>query len=178
MSLKRSILDLRKRKDEVRLGGGDKAIEKQVAQGKMTARQRILSIVDEGSFHEYDMFVEHVGTDFNMSKKVLAGDGVVIGTGTINGSPICIYAQDFTVEGGSLGLMHARKITKIMDHALKMRMPLIGINDSGGARIQEGVNSLAGTAKSSSAIPFLQELFRRFRLFWVHVLVVLCILQH
>ena len=82
MSLKRSILDLRKRKDEVRLGGGDKAIEKQVAQGKMTARQRIISIVDEGSFHEYDMFVEHVGTDFNMGNKVLAGDGVVIGTGT------------------------------------------------------------------------------------------------
>jgi acetyl-CoA carboxylase carboxyltransferase component len=144
MSLKRSILDLRKRKDEVRLGGGDKAIEKQVAQGKLTARQRILAIVDEGSFHEYDMFVEHVGTDFNMGNKVLAGDGVVIGTGTIYGSPICIYAQDFTVEGGSLGLMHARKITKIMDHALKMRVPLIGINDSGGARIQEGVNSLAG----------------------------------
>ncbi len=144
MSLKRNILDLRKRKQEVQKGGGDKAIGKQLAMGKMTARDRILSIVDEGSFHEYDLFVEHVSRDFDMEGKVLHGDGVVIGTGTIYGSPICIYAQDFTVAGGSLGLMHARKITKIMDHALKMRVPLIGINDSGGARIQEGVNSLAG----------------------------------
>ena len=144
MSLKRNILDLRKRKDQVRLGGGEEAIEKQAAMGKMTARARIHAIVDEGSFHEYDMFVEHVGTDFDMGSKVLAGDGVVIGTGNIYGSPVCLYAQDFTVAGGSLGLMHSRKITKIMDHALKMRVPLIGINDSGGARIQEGVNSLAG----------------------------------
>jgi len=144
MSLRRNILDLRKRKDEVRKGGGDEAIGKQAAMGKLTARERILAIVDEGSFHEYDMFVEHVGTDFDMGNKVLAGDGVVIGTGTIYESPVCLFAQDFTVAGGSLGLMHARKITKIMDHALKMRVPLIGINDSGGARIQEGVNSLAG----------------------------------
>lgn len=144
MSLKRNILDLRKRKDEVLKGGGEKAIEKQVAMGKLTARERILYILDKGSFHEYDMFVEHAARDFDMDKMTLAGDGVIIGTGTINGSPVCIFAQDFTVAGGSLGLMHARKITKIMDHALKMRVPLIGINDSGGARIQEGVNSLAG----------------------------------
>ena len=144
MSLKRNILDLRKRKDEVLKGGGEKAIEKQVAMGKLTARERILYILDEGSFHEYDMFVEHVARDFDMDKMKLHGDGVIIGTGTIYGSPVCIFAQDFTVAGGSLGLMHARKITKIMDHSLKMRVPLIGINDSGGARIQEGVNSLAG----------------------------------
>lgn len=144
MSLKRNILDLRKRKSEVLKGGGEKAIEKQVAMGKLTARERILYILDEGSFHEYDLFVEHVARDFDMEKKKLHGDGVIIGTGTIHGSPVCIFAQDFTVAGGSLGLMHARKITKIMDHALKMRVPLIGINDSGGARIQEGVNSLAG----------------------------------
>ena len=144
MSLKRNILDLRKRKDQGRLGGGEEAIGKLAAMGKLTARERILAIVDEGSFHEYDMFVEHAGTDFDMGTKVLAGDGVVIGTGTIYGSPVCLFAQDFTVAGGSLGLSHARKITKIMDHALKMRCPLIGINDSGGARIQEGVNSLAG----------------------------------
>jgi len=100
--------------------------------------------LDENSFHEYDLFVEHEARDFNMDKKILHGDGVIIGTGTIFGAPICIYAQDFTVAGGSLGLMHARKITKIMDHAMKMRVPIIGINDSGGARIQEGVNSLAG----------------------------------
>ncbi|MCW0484790.1 acyl-CoA carboxylase subunit beta [Gaoshiqia sediminis] len=144
MSLKRNILDLRKRKDEVLKGGGEKAIEKQVAMGKLTARERIIHILDEGSFHEYDMFVVHEARDFDMDKMKLHGDGVIIGTGTIEGSPVCIFAQDFTVAGGSLGLMHARKITKIMDHALKMRVPLIGINDSGGARIQEGVNSLAG----------------------------------
>ncbi|MCL3779683.1 acyl-CoA carboxylase subunit beta [Prolixibacteraceae bacterium JC049] len=144
MSLKRNILDLRKRKQEVLQGGGEKAIQKQVKMGKLTARERIESILDEDSFHEYDLFVEHVARDFNMEGKVLHGDGVITGTGTIYGRPVCIFAQDFTVAGGSLGLMHARKITKIMDHALKMRVPLIGINDSGGARIQEGVNSLAG----------------------------------
>ena len=144
MSLKKHILDLRKRKEQVEKGGGDKAIEKQVARGKQTARNRILALLDRDSFTEYDLFVEHEARDFGMDKKQLHGDGVIIGTGTIYGAPICIYAQDFTVEGGSLGLMHARKITKIMDHALKMRVPLIGINDSGGARIQEGVNALAG----------------------------------
>ena len=144
MSLKRNILDLRKRKEKALQGGGPKAIEKQVAMGKMTARERIQAIVDEDSFTEYDLFVEHQAREFGMDKKVLYGDGVIIGTGNIYGEPICIFAQDFTVAGGSLGLMHARKITKIMDHALKMRVPLIGINDSGGARIQEGVDSLAG----------------------------------
>eukprot|EP01029_Cantina_marsupialis_P019713 TRINITY_DN4586_c1_g1_i1.p1 TRINITY_DN4586_c1_g1~~TRINITY_DN4586_c1_g1_i1.p1 ORF type:complete len:515 (-),score=110.10 TRINITY_DN4586_c1_g1_i1:6378-7922(-) len=144
MSLKRNILDLRKRKEKVLQGGGEKAIQKQVAMGKLTARERVTSILDEDSFHEYDLFVEHEARDFGMEKKQLHGDGVIIGTGTIYGEPVCIFAQDFTVAGGSLGLMHARKITKIMDHALKMRVPLIGINDSGGARIQEGVNSLAG----------------------------------
>ena len=133
MSLKRNILDLRKRKEIVLQGGGEDAIKKQAAMGKLTARERIEGILDKGSFHEYDMFVEHQSKDFDMDKKVLHGDGVVIGTGTVYGEPVAIYAQDFTVAGGSLGLMHARKITKIMD-----------INDSGGARIQEGVDSLAG----------------------------------
>jgi len=144
MPLKKKILELKKRKEEVLQGGGPKAIAKQQAMGKMTARERILALLDESSFHEYDLFVEHSAREFGMDGKVLAGDGVVIGTGTIFGSPVAIFAQDFTVMGGSLGLMHARKITKIMDYAIKMRMPLIGINDSGGARIQEGVNSLAG----------------------------------
>ena len=138
MSLKRNILDLRKRREQVQKGGGTKAIEKQVAMGKLTARERILAILDKESFTEYDLFVEHQARDFNMENKVLHGDGVVIGTGTIYGAPICIYAQDFTVAGGSLGLMHARKITKIMDHALKMKVPLIGINDSGGAPHSRG----------------------------------------
>ncbi|MFP4620617.1 MAG: acyl-CoA carboxylase subunit beta [Bacteroidales bacterium] len=144
MSLKKKILELQKKREQVLKGGGDKAIQKQVALGKMTARERIVTLLDENSFHEYDLFVEHAARDFDMDKRVLHGDGVIIGTGTIYGAPVCVFAQDFTVAGGSLGLMHARKIGKIMDHAMKMRVPLIGINDSGGARIQEGVNSLAG----------------------------------
>ena len=144
MSIRSKSKDLAKRMQDAQQGGGTKAIAKQVAMGKLTARERILAILDPDSFHEYDLFVEHAGRDFDMDKKHLPGDGVVTGTGTINGFPICIFAQDFTVAGGSLGYMHAMKITKIMDHALKMRVPLIGINDSGGARIQEGVNSLAG----------------------------------
>lgn len=144
MPLKQKILELQKKREEVKMGGGEKAIEKQAAMGKLTARARILALLDSDSFHEYDMFVEHEARDFGMEGKVLHGDGVIIGTGTIQGNPVAIFAQDFTVAGGSLGMMHARKITKIMDHALKMKIPLIGINDSGGARIQEGVNSLAG----------------------------------
>ncbi len=144
MAIKNKIQELRKKREEIQMGGGEKAIEKQVSMGKMTARDRIRTLLDEDSFQEYDMFVEHDVRDFDMGKKVLAGDGVIIGTGTIFGKPVCIFAQDFTVAGGSLGAMHSRKIVKIMEHALKMKMPLIGINDSGGARIQEGVNSLAG----------------------------------
>ncbi len=160
MSLKRKTLDLLKRREQAIQGGGEKAIEKQVKMGKKTARERVKAILDKDSFHEYDLFVEHEARDFGMDSKVLHGDGVIIGTGTVDGHPICIYAQDFTVAGGSLGLMHARKITKIMDHAMKLRVPLIGINDSGGARIQEGVNSLAGygeifyrNTKASGVIP-------------------------
>ena len=144
MSSNKKVQELKKRRKEVEQGGGEQAIQKQVAMGKLTARERIIKLLDEGSFNEYDMFVEHEARDFGMDRKKLHGDGVITGTGTIGGRPVCIYAQDFTVAGGSLGFMHARKITKIMDHSLKMRMPLIGINDSGGARIQEGVNSLAG----------------------------------
>jgi methylmalonyl-CoA decarboxylase subunit alpha len=144
MSLKRQTSDLKRRIQDAVQGGGSQAIEKQVAMGKMTARERIIMLLDENSFHEYDLFVEHAGKDFDMDKKYLPGDGVLTGTGTILGHPVCIFAQDFTVAGGSLGYMHAKKITKIMDHAMKLKVPLIGINDSGGARIQEGVNSLAG----------------------------------
>jgi len=144
MGLKSKSTDLRKRLRHARKGGGEKAIEKQKAIGKMTAMERIISLLDPKTFHEYDLFVEHAGKDFDMDKKYLPGDGVVTGTGMLSGHPVCIYAQDFTVAGGSLGWMHAKKITKIMDHALKLKVPLIGINDSGGARIQEGVNSLAG----------------------------------
>ena len=138
------IVDFFKRKSTVAEGGGAKAVEKQVSMGKLTARQRIETLLDSQTFHEYDMFVEHKAEDFGMDKKFLPGDGVITGTGNILGFPVCVYAQDFTVAGGSLGLAHARKITKMMDHAMRLGLPLIGINDSGGARIQEGVNSLAG----------------------------------
>ncbi|NLK91789.1 MAG: acyl-CoA carboxylase subunit beta [Bacteroidales bacterium] len=144
MSLQKDILELREKKAIYEKGGGDTAIEKQMAMGKLTARQRILALLDEHSFQEYDLFVEHEERNFGMDKKTLHGDGVITGIGTMFGEPVCIYAQDFTVMGGSLGLKHARKITKIMDHALKMKVPCIGINDSGGARIQEGIGALAG----------------------------------
>jgi acetyl-CoA carboxylase carboxyltransferase component len=162
MAIEKKIQELRQKREQVQKGGGEKAIEKQVAMGKMTARDRIMTLLDYDSFQEYDMFVEHDARDFDMCNKVLAGDGVIIGTGTIYGQPVCVFAQDFTVAGGSLGMMHSRKIVKIMEHALKMKMPLIGINDSGGARIQEGVNSLAGYGEiffrntiSSGVIPQL-----------------------
>lgn len=142
--LSKKISELQERTAKAIQGGGDKAIAKQIAMGKLPARERINQLLDEGSFYEYDLFIEHDVREFGMENKTLAGDGVIIGTGTINKQPVAIYAQDFTVAGGSLGSMHARKITKIMDYSLRMRIPLIGINDSGGARIQEGVNSLAG----------------------------------
>ena len=144
MSIRKKTRELLQMREKVQSGGSEKAIEKQKQMGKLTARERVESLLDKDSFQEYDLFVEHEARDFDMDKKVLPGDGVITGTGTINGKPLCIFAQDFTVAGGSLGLMHAHKITKIMDHAMRMRIPLIGINDSGGARIQEGVNSLAG----------------------------------
>jgi methylmalonyl-CoA decarboxylase subunit alpha len=144
MTLRQKLIDFFSKKSTASMGGGDQAIQKQKAGGKMTARERITMLLDEGSFHEYDLFVEHNCKDFGMDEKALAADGVITGSGTIAGRTVCIYAQDFTVAGGSLGLMHARKIIKVLDQAVKMGIPVIGINDSGGARIQEGVNSLAG----------------------------------
>jgi acetyl-CoA carboxylase carboxyltransferase component len=138
------IREFHEKREKLLHGGSEHTVEKQKAMGKRTARERINSLLDKDSFTEYGLFVKHASHDFDMGDKALPGDGVITGTGTIDGSPVAVYAQDFTVAGGSLGLMHSGKITKIMDYALKMRMPLIGINDSGGARIQEGVNSLAG----------------------------------
>ena len=144
MSEDSKVLELQQRKECIRFGGGTKAIEKQKAMGKMTARERIIALVDADSFQEYDMFVEHDGRDFGMQDKSLPGDGVIIGTGTIMGEPVAIFAQDFTVFGGALSESLAMKICKVMDQAMKMGAPVIGFNDSGGARIQEGVNALAG----------------------------------
>ncbi|MGM9870575.1 MAG: acyl-CoA carboxylase subunit beta [Muribaculaceae bacterium] len=129
---------------EARLGGGQKAIDKQHERGKYTARERILQLLDEGSFEEIDMFVRHRCTNFGQDKKSFLGDGVVTGYGTIEGRLVYVFAQDFTVFGGSLSETMALKICKIMDMAMKMGAPIIGLNDSGGARIQEGINALAG----------------------------------
>jgi propionyl-CoA carboxylase beta chain len=135
---------LENKKKNARLGGGQDKIDAQHAKGKLTARERIDVLLDPGSFCDIGSFVQHRCPDFDMGSKKFLGDGVVTGHGTINGRPVFICSQDFTVLGGSLGEMHARKINKIQDLALKVRSPIIFINDSGGARIQEGVNSLAG----------------------------------
>ena len=132
---------------QARLGGGEKAIEKQHAKGKYTARERIAQLLDEGSFEEMDMFVQHRCTNFGQDKKHILGDGVVTGCGTIDGRLVYVFAQDFTVFGGSLSETMAQKICKIMDKAMEMGAPIIGINDSGGARIQEGINALGGYAE-------------------------------
>ena len=138
------IKELIERRAVARIGGGEKAIAKQHEKGKYTARERIAMLLDEGSFEEMDMFVEHRCTNFGMEKKHYPGDGVVTGCGTIEGRLVYVFAQDFTVSAGSLSETMSLKICKIMDQAMKMGAPCIGINDSGGARIQEGVDSLAG----------------------------------
>ncbi|MEM8791896.1 MAG: acyl-CoA carboxylase subunit beta [Pseudomonadota bacterium] len=139
--------ELENRRAEARLGGGQKRIDAQHAKGKLTARERIELLLDEGSFEEFDMFVRHRCTDFKMEQTHVPGDGVVTGWGTINGRQSYVFSQDFTVFGGSLSETHAEKICKVMDMAMKNGAPLIGLNDSGGARIQEGVASLAGYAE-------------------------------
>ena len=151
---------LEERRNEARLGGGQARIDAQHSKGKLTARERIEVLLDSGSFEEYDMYKTHRCVDFGMAEKQIPGDGVVTGWGTINGRPVYLYSQDFTVFGGSLSETHAEKICKIMDLAMQNGVPVIGISDSGGARIQEGVASLAGysevfrrNAQASGAIP-------------------------
>ena len=138
------ITKLVQKREESRMGGGQKRIDIQHSKGKLTARERIEVLLDPGSFEECGLYVEHRCSDFSMEDKKHAGDGVVTGQGTINGRLVFLYSQDFTVMGGSLGEAHAKKICKIMDRAMKVGAPIVGINDSGGARIQEGVDSLAG----------------------------------
>ncbi|MCX5579066.1 acyl-CoA carboxylase subunit beta [Kaistia terrae] len=142
--MKHVLAELEKRRAEARLGGGEKRIAAQHAKAKLTARERLEVLLDEGSFEEFDMYVEHRGTDFGMEKTKIPGDGVVTGWGTINGRTVFVFAKDFTVFGGSLSEAHAGKIMKIQDMALKNRAPIIGLFDAGGARIQEGVAALGG----------------------------------
>ena len=144
--MKDKLQELKQKIEEAKLGGGQARIDRQHQQGKLTARERIHFLLDEGSFEEIGMFVTHRCTDFGMDKQQFLGDGVVTGYGTIDGRPVYVFAQDFTVFGGSLSETHAEKICKVMDLAMKTGTPLIGLNDSGGARIQEGVKSLGGYA--------------------------------
>ena len=141
------IRQLEEKRAAARLGGGMRRIDGQHAKGKLTARERIELLLDPGSFEEWDMFVEHRCTDFGMGEQTVPGDGVVTGYGTINGRLVFVFSQDFTVFGGALSEAHAEKICKIMDKAMQVGAPVIGLNDSGGARIQEGVASLAGYAE-------------------------------
>ena len=144
----REILEeLERRREAARQGGGQGRIDAQHAKGKLTARERVGVLLDEGSFEEWDVFVEHRCVDFDMADKAVPGDGVVTGHGTINGRTVFVFSQDFTVLGGSLSEAHAGKICKVMDHAMRVGAPVIGLNDSGGARIQEGIDSLAGYAE-------------------------------
>jgi propionyl-CoA carboxylase beta chain len=142
-----NIAEMEKRRDAAKLGGGEKRIAAQHAKGKLTARERLDILLDEGSFEEFDLYVEHDCTDFGMESQRIPGDGVVTGSGTINGRLVFVFSQDFTVFGGSLSHRHAQKICKLMDNAMKVGAPVIGLNDSGGARIQEGVASLGGYAE-------------------------------
>ena len=146
MSIERKLLDLKKRKEAACKGGGEARIEKQHKKGKLTARERLEILLDEGSFEEFDVLKMHRCTNFGLENNKIAGDGIVTGFGTIDGRPVYVFSQDFTVFGGSLSETFAEKIVKIMEMSAKSGIPLIGLNDSGGARIQEGIESLAGYA--------------------------------
>ncbi|MBZ9758361.1 acyl-CoA carboxylase subunit beta [Mesorhizobium sp. ESP6-5] len=145
--MKDVLKELERRRDIARMGGGQARIDAQHKKGKLTARERIEVFLDEGSFEEFDMYVEHRSTDFGMEKTKIAGDGVVTGWGTVNGRPVYLFAKDFTVFGGSLSEAHAEKVIKVQEMALRNRAPIIGLYDAGGARIQEGVAALGGYAE-------------------------------
>ena len=145
--MKDVLKELERRRAIARAGGGETRVAAQHARGKLTARERVHVFLDEGSFEEFDMYVEHRSTDFGMEKSKIPGDGVVTGWGTVNGRPVFLFAKDFTVFGGSLSEAHAEKIQKVQDMALRNRAPIVGIYDAGGARIQEGVAALGGYAE-------------------------------
>ncbi|HAW59435.1 MAG TPA: methylmalonyl-CoA carboxyltransferase [Bacteroidales bacterium] len=166
MSIEDKLLELLEKRQKAILGGGQKRIDAQHTKGKLTARERIELLLDDGSFEEFDMFVTHRCTDFGMQDQLYLSDGVVTGHGTIDGRVVYVFSQDFTVFGGSLSESYAKKICKIMDQAMKVGAPIIGLNDSGGARIQEGVLSLGGYAEifernilASGLIPQISAIF-------------------
>src|SRR3989339_324917 len=166
MALQDKIKELMALREQAKMGGGPKRIEAQHKKGKLTARERIDLLLDDGSFEEFDMFVSHRCIDFGLEKETYLSDGVVTGYGTIDGRLVYVFSQDFTVFGGSLSEMFAAKICKIMDKAMKVGAPVIGINDSGGARIQEGVKSLGGYADifqrnimASGVVPQISAIF-------------------
>jgi len=166
MGMQEKIDELLKKREQARLGGGEKRIDVQHEKGKMTARERIELLLDDGSFEEFDMFVSHRTIGFGLEKQQYLSDGVVTGYGTIDGRLVYVFSQDFTVFGGSLSEMFAQKIVKVMSKALKVGAPIIGINDSGGARIQEGVKSLGGYADifqqnimASGVVPQISAVF-------------------
>ncbi|MDD3737848.1 MAG: acyl-CoA carboxylase subunit beta [Lentimicrobiaceae bacterium] len=166
MAIEDKMKNLIAKREKAMLGGGEKRIEKQHAKGKFTARERINILLDEGSFEEFDMFVTHRCRDFGIENEKYLTDGVITGYGTIDGRLVYVFSQDFTIFGGSLSEMYAKKICKVMDHAMRSGAPVIGINDSGGARIQEGVQSLAGYAEifqrnilASGVIPQISAIF-------------------
>lgn len=146
MSIEEKLERLKKKQKQAKLGGGQKRIDAQHKKGKLTARERLDLLLDDGSFEEFDMFVTHRCSEFGLDKQRIPGDGVVTGYGTIEGRLTFVFSQDFTTFGGTLAEGHAEKICKIMDMAMKVGAPVIGLNDSGGARIQEGVVSLGGYA--------------------------------
>ncbi len=169
---------LNKLEEEAKAGGGEKRIQQQHDRGKLTARERIDLLFDSGTFQELDLFVQHHCTNFGMDKINIPADGVVTGYGKVNGRTVCIFSQDFTARGGTLGEMHARKICKVMDLAMTMKAPMVGFIDSGGARIQEGINALDGYGKiffrnscASGVIPQISAIMPpglspRYRLSW------------
>ena len=163
---KEKIKELVERREAAKMGGGQKRIDAQHQKGKLTARERLALLLDEGSFEEFDMFLQHRCTNFGMEKTKFDGDGVVTGLGTIDGRIVYVFAQDFTVNGGSMSETMALKIAKVMDMAVRCGAPFIGINDSGGARIQEGICSLAGFGEifernilASGVIPQISGIF-------------------
>ena len=159
-SIPRRMEDLARRDSEALKMGGDDQVDKQHKQGKLSARERVQAFFDAGTFQEIDRFVAHRASRFGMDKQVIPSDGVVTGHGLVNGRPVFAFFQDFTARGGSLGEMHSAKICKVLDLALKAGAPVVGFNDSGGARIQEGIDSLRGygdiffrNARASGVIP-------------------------